>query len=134
MDRISVKRRSANMQRIRRAGTKPELIVRRIVRELNHRYRLHRKDLPGRPDLVFSKLRRVIFVHGCFWHQHKGCKRATLPQSNTDFWLTKLARNKARDTRQAAMLKADKWKVLVVWECETKIPIKLTKRIERFLN
>lgn len=122
MDRINPDRRSANMRAIRSTGMKPELAVRRLVHSMGYRYRLHRKDLPGKPDLVFGPRRKVIFVHGCFWHQHSdpGCKIARMPKSKPDYWKPKLARNVERDRQHQAELEANGWSVLIVWECETK--------------
>ena len=91
--------RSANMRAIRSKGMRPELAVRSLVHKLGYRFRLHRKDLPGKPDLVFPSRRKVIFVHGCFWHSHQGCKAAHIPKSNLDYWIPKLERNRARDAR-----------------------------------
>ena len=133
-DTISSERRSANMRAVHSRDTQPEISVRKIVYELGYRYRLHRKELPGEPDVVFIGKLKAIFVHGCFWHQHKGCKRATMPQSNVAFWQNKLARNVERDAEQMRSLKANGWKTLVVWECETKNKLKLANRLRRFLG
>ena len=122
------------MRRVRKVDTKPEMIVRRLVHGLGYRYRLHRRDLPGSPDLVFPSRRKVIFVHGCFWHQHEGCKLANLPRSRTDYWLPKLRRNQERDQASCEQLKADGWKVLVVWECETEDRERLAERVTSFLS
>ena len=118
-DIMDSKRRSELMAGIRSRNTAPELAVRRIAHRMGLRFRLHRKDLPGCPDLVFPKHRLVVFVHGCFWHQHEGCRRASIPKSRTDFWMTKLAANVARDRRQEDALQALGWRVLVIWGCET---------------
>ena len=133
-DTISSERRSANMRAVHSRDTQPEISVRKIVYESGYRYRLNREELPGKPDMVFIGKRKVIFVHGCFWHQHKGCKRATMPQSNVAFWQSKLARNVERDAEQMRSLKANGWKALVVWECETKKKLKLANRLRRFLG
>ena len=122
------------MRRIRSKGMRPELAVRRLVHKMGYRFRLHRKDLPGNPDLVFVSQRKVIFVHGCFWHSHDDCKSAHVPKSNLDYWGPKLKRNRARDAKSIATLKADGWKTLVVWECETHSEPTLKKRIRAFLN
>ena len=114
------KRRSELMAGIRSRGTAPELAVRRIAHGMGLRFRLHRKDLPGRPDLVFPKYRLAVFVHGCFWHRHQGCRHASTPKSRAAFWIEKFAANVARDARQEAALKALGWQVLVIWQCETK--------------
>ena len=118
IDIVDNKRRSEIMARIRSRDTAPELAVRRIAHRMGLRFRLHRKDLPGRPDLVFPKHRLVVFVHGCFWHRHEGCRRASTPKSRTSFWLEKFAANIDRDARQEAALRALGWRVLVIWQCE----------------
>ena len=122
------------MGRIRGRDTKPELIVRRIVHRLGFRYRLHRKDLPGRPDIVIAKHRAVIFVHGCFWHRHPGCKYAYTPKTRVEFWSNKLDGNVARDKRNEIALSECGWRTMVVWECETKTPQAVSARIEEFLR
>lgn len=120
MDKIDTARRSANMAQIRGKDTGPELKVRRIAHAMGLRFRLHRKDLPGRPDLILPKYRLAIFVHGCFWHRHHGCRRATMPATRTDFWQAKFACTVERDKRQIADLEASGWRVLVLWECGLK--------------
>jgi DNA mismatch endonuclease (patch repair protein) len=125
--------RSANMRAIRSKDMRPELAVRRLVHGLGYRYRLHKKELPGKPDLVFTSRRKVIFVHGCFWHSH-GCKVAHVPKSNLEYWMPKLARNLARDEKSIAALTASGWKSLVIWECETKDETNLNKRLRKFLD
>lgn len=115
-DTISPARRSALMSRIRSADTQPEMVVRRIVHGLGYRYVLHDRRLPGRPDLVFPSRRKVVFVHGCFWHGHT-CALASSPKSNATYWSEKIAANKARDRRHRARLKAAGWTVLAVYEC-----------------
>jgi DNA mismatch endonuclease, patch repair protein len=122
------------MRRIRSKDMRPELAVRSLVHKMGYRFRLHRKDLPGNPDLVFVSQRKVIFVHGCFWHSHEGCKSAHVPKSNLGYWGPKLKRNRARDAKSIAALKADGWKTLVIWECETHGKPTLKKRIRAFLN
>lgn len=119
-DIVSPEHRSKMMSMIKSKNTKPEMIVRSMCHELGFRYRLHRKDLPGSPDLVFPKHRLCIFVHGCFWHRHPGCKYAYTPKSRPDFWLPKLAKNVERDLQIQERLKALGWKVVIVWECHTK--------------
>ncbi len=114
--------RSYNMSRIRGKDTKPEMLVRQYLHARGLRYRLHTKELPGKPDLVFSGLRTVIFVHGCFWHRHEGCRYFVVPKTRTDFWLNKIGRNVANDERQQEELKNQGWRVLVVWECELRPP------------
>lgn len=125
---------SAHMRRIRKTDTKPELVVRRLAHSLGYRFRLHRPDLPGTPDLVFPRLRKVIFVHGCFWHQH-GCRLgAKRPSVNQEYWLPKLARNVQRDTQSQALLADLGWDALTVWECETRSPETLPRLIAEFLQ
>jgi len=106
------------MARIRATDTKPELTVRRLLHSLGYRFRLHRRDLPGSPDLAFPGRRKIVFVHGCFWHQHRGCRLAYRPKSNTKFWAEKFAANLLRDRRAMRQLRASGWDPLVVWECE----------------
>lgn len=125
--------RSENMRRIKSRNTKPEIAVRKLVHSMGYRYRLHRADLPGNPDLVFSSRRKVIFVHGCFWHAH-GCKVSHTPMSNTRYWSGKLDRNQMRDKIVRRALAADDWKLLVVWECQIARVSGLKRRIQRFLD
>lgn len=120
MDRVSKAERSRLMRSIAQANTGPELIVRRVAHSLGLRFRLHGRGLPGRPDIVFPRHRTVIFVHGCFWHHHASCTRATIPKTNTAFWLAKFSANIARDERKRVELEAIGWRVIEVWECETK--------------
>lgn len=124
------------MRAIKSEGMKPEMIVRSLVHRLGYRFRLHAKELPGKPDLVFKKKRRVIFVHGCFWHMHgaKSCKISRLPKSNSEYWSPKLNRNRRRDRRVRDQLKKEGWATLVVWECQTKDEAKLANRIKSFLE
>ena len=133
-DRLSKERRSWNMSRIRSKDTKPEMIVRRLLHAMGVRFRLHRADLPGKPDIVLGPRRLVIFVHGCFWHRHPGCREATMPAANRDFWLDKLEGNAARDLRHRAALRKLGWRVAVIWECETKQPEKLARRLARLTD
>lgn len=134
MDKISAERRSANMAKIRSADTKPEMMVRRLVHALGYRFRLHRNELPGKPDLVFPSRKKIVFVHGCYWHGH-GCKvGGTGAKSNQAYWGPKIARNKERDAAAITALTQDGWKVLVVWECETRDGSKLEARLRRFLK
>lgn len=118
-DHLTKKKRSWNMSRIKSKNTKPELIVRSLLHSMGYRFRLHRKDLPGKPDIVLSKYKTVIFVHGCFWHRHKGCKRCTTPSSNQEYWKNKFERNIANDKSHKVQLRGKGWKVFVIWECET---------------
>ena len=134
MDNLSRVERSEIMSRVRSKDTRPELLVRKLVHALGYRYRLHARDLPGQPDLVFRRTRKVIFVHGCFWHRHKGCPLARLPKSRLDFWIPKLEGNRQRDQRNRGALLKDGWKVLTVWECETKDDRRLKTAIRGFLD
>ena len=111
----------------------PELLVRSLVHGLGYRFTLHRPDLPGKPDLVFPSRRKVIFVHGCFWHSHK-CKIAHTPKSNQGYWGPKLRRNKIRDAKNAEALKADGWKALLIWECQLKDAVAVEKVVKQFLG
>jgi DNA mismatch endonuclease (patch repair protein) len=113
---------SARMRRIRKTDTKPEMVVRQLAHRMGFRYRLHRRDLPGTPDLVFPSLRKVIFVHGCFWHQHDCRLGAKQPSANPGYWLPKLARNVERDYQARTKLAKEGWDVLVIWECQTRAP------------
>ena len=119
-DIVGRDRRSRMMSRIRGRDTQPEIMVRRVAHGLGFRFRLHRRDLPGRPDLVLPRHRAVVFVHGCFWHRHKGCRYAYEPKSRVRFWTAKFRENVARDGRNEAALRALGWRVLVIWECETR--------------
>ena len=134
MDKISPERRSENMRRIRSRDTTPEMVVRRMVHGMGYRYRLHGKDLPGKPDLVFKSRRKAIFVHGCFWHQHPGCQEGRLPKSNISYWRPKLERNQRRDAETHSALRDSGWRVLVVGECEVKDRTPLRRRLRRFLG
>ena len=137
VDALSAKRRSRNMAAIRSTDMKPEMVVRSLVHRMGYRYRLHAKDLPGKPDLVFRRRKKAIFVHGCFWHQHpkRTCRNGRAPKSNLAYWTGKLARNVTRDARNQAALKELGWRILVIRECETETSgDRLTRRIERFLN
>lgn len=136
MDALTPERRSENMRRIRSKGMKPELAVRSLVHRLGYRFRLHDKKLPGKPDLVFRPRRKVIQVHGCFWHQHDSasCKITRKPKSNIRYWAPKLSRNVARDAANNKALTREGWKVLTIWECEIGNEAALTKRLTRFLK
>lgn len=133
MDTVSPEQRSRNMSKIRGKDTALELKIRSLLHNLGYRYRLHRKDLPGTPDLVFPGRKSVMFIHGCFWHGHT-CARAALPTSNRQFWETKIGRNKERDGRALEQLLEDGWKVLTVWQCETRDEDALRERLVRFLG
>lgn len=119
-DVVTKEARSRMMAGIRGSDTKPEKAVRRALTAAGYRYRLHRKDLPGTPDLVMAGRRVVVFVHGCFWHRHQGCRHAKLPSSNSEFWGAKLERNVERDRKAVSDLLASGWRVLTVWECATR--------------
>ena len=126
-------RRTEVMSRIRGKDTTPELQVRSIVHRLGYRFRLHAKDLPGSPDLVLPRLGTVIFVHGCFWHRHRGCRYATTPSTRRAFWQAKFDANVARDKRTAASLRHLGWSVITVWECQLRTPDRVAARLERLL-
>lgn len=123
--------RSDIMRAVRRAHTAPEIIVRQELHALGLRFRLHRRDLPGSPDIVLPRLRTVIFVHGCFWHRHSDCRYATTPKTRQEYWLPKFTANIERDGRKEAQLQALGWRVLLVWECETKRREELMLRLRR---
>ena len=126
--------RSRIMRAVKGRDTTPELIVRRLTHRMGYRYRLHRADLPGKPDLVFPSRRAVIFVHGCFWHGH-GCKRgARMPKSNVAYWRRKIGRNSERDAENLSKLQADGWRVFVIWECETGNTERLVRTLKGLLN
>lgn len=126
--------RSALMRKVRGRDTLPEMIVRRLLYRNGYRYRLHAGGLPGRPDIVFRSRRKAIFVHGCFWHRHEGCKRTTTPKTRRDFWEDKFAANQKRDAAAIASLESRGWKVAVVWECETDNLDELESRLLGFLG
>lgn len=134
MDRLAPGRRSWLMSRVRGKHTMPEMIVRRSAHSLGYRFRLHRRDLPGSPDLVFPGRKAVVFVHGCFWHRHRGCKKATSPKSREEFWQGKFDRNIRRDEENVAKLAELGWRVMVVWECETKDANTLQSSLRAFLG
>ncbi|MCB1522034.1 MAG: DNA mismatch endonuclease Vsr [Hyphomicrobiaceae bacterium] len=134
MDHLTPTERSENMRRIRGRDSGPELVVRRLLHKSGYRYRLHRNDLPGRPDIVFPSRRKVIFVHGCFWHRHRGCKYAYTPKSRTQFWEDKFAQNVKRDARAEADLRDRGWETMTVWECETRDASLLLIRLVNFLG
>lgn len=122
------------MRAVKGRDTSPERLVRRIAHGMGYRFRLHRRDLPGKPDLTFPARRAVVFVNGCFWHGH-GCKRgARVPKTNTAYWTAKVARNVARDARHLKRLESEGWRALVLWECELKDGAGLKKRLARFLS
>ena len=133
-DHLSPSARSEHMRRIRKTGTKPEMRVRRAAHRLGYRFRLHRSDLPGTPDLVFPRLCKVVFVHGCFWHQHPGCRLARQPKSRLDYWLPKLERNRQRDLQSSTALRAIGWTVLVIWECQVPDEAAAARLLNPFLG
>lgn len=126
--------RSENMRRIRSKDTTPEMTVRRLLHGLGYRYRLHRKDIPGKPDIVIAGRRKAIFIHGCFWHQHSACREGRPPKSNDMYWRPKLERNQQRDRQNLEALTALGWTVMVVWECEVESDSGLPERLVRFLG
>jgi DNA mismatch endonuclease, patch repair protein len=136
VDTLSPAERSRRMARIRNKDTSPEMAVRRIVHRLGYRYRLHRRDLPGCPDLVFSRIKSAIFVHGCFWHRHPdpNCRLARLPKSRLDFWEGKLSANRLRDIRNQELLVDRGWRILIVWECELSDKEQLENKLKNFLG
>ncbi|MFC1844050.1 very short patch repair endonuclease [Thermodesulfobacteriota bacterium] len=133
MDKLTKERRSWNMSRIKGKDTKPEKKVRSLLHKLGYRFRLNRKDLPGNPDIVLPRYHIAIFVHGCFWHQHKDCVDGHIPKSNTEYWKNKLDRNVTRDKQKLNELLKAGWNVIVIWECETKNEEGLLNKIKTLL-
>jgi DNA mismatch endonuclease (patch repair protein) len=133
MDHLTKEKRSWNMSRIRSKDTGPEVVFRRLIHRAGFRYRLHVKTLPGKPDLVLKKYKTVVFIHGCFWHKHEGCKRGNKPKSNNGYWDAKLNRNVERDKENTRRLQADGWNVLVIWECELKDLDSVMKKFLTFI-
>jgi DNA mismatch endonuclease, patch repair protein len=134
MDTMTKSERSARMALIRSRNTKPEIAVRSLIHRMGYRYRLHASDLPGRPDLVFRARRKVIFVHGCFWHLHRNCPNCRLPKSRRDYWKPKLERNAMRDKQVRQRLRHLGWRFSVGWECELKRPQNLSRKVRIFLG
>ena len=134
MDRISKAHRSWNMSRIRGKNTAPEILVRSLLHRMGYRFRLHVAKLPGKPDITLAKHKTVVFVHGCYWHRHQGCKYAYTPKSRRRFWQQKFESNIARDEVVRKQLKALGWRVVVVWECETRDMGKLRRRLKRLMT
>ena len=134
MDTVSPEGRSRIMSHVKGRDTTPEKRVRSLLHSMGYRFRLQRADLPGKPDIVLPKFKTVIFVNGCFWHRHPGCKRATLPKSNAEFWRQKLEKNVARDRRNIQTLKDLGWYVLIIWECELKDTRTLQARLSDFFE
>jgi len=133
-DHVDASKRSAIMAAVHSKNTKPEVAVRKLVHALGYRYRLHGKGIIGRPDLVFAGKRKVVFVHGCFWHRHKLCHMASTPKTRPEFWQEKFNANVARDERTERVLAEEGWKVLTVWQCELKDPKKFATRLNEFLE
>ncbi|HPT50397.1 MAG TPA: DNA mismatch endonuclease Vsr [Accumulibacter sp.] len=133
-DTLTSEERSRRMALVRAVDTRPEMVVRRLIFGMGYRYRLHRRDLPGTPDLMFRSRRAVVFVHGCFWHRHEGCALARTPKSRVEFWKAKLDGNRDRDARKLEALSQAGWRVCVVWECELKDQGGLAERLRQFLD
>ena len=134
MDKLSRAERSENMRRIRSENTAPEKALRQILKSLHYKFRPHVKNLPGRPDFVFPKERKAVFLHGCFWHLHGRCKIARMPKSKLSYWLPKLKGNKKRDRNNAARLRYQGWKILTVWECQMTDISRVRQRLSAFLR
>lgn len=134
MDSLSPERRSWNMGRIKSRNTGAECAVRSVLHRMGYRFRIHRKDLPGKPDIVMPKYKTVIFVNGCFWHRHRGCKRFNIPKSNQQFWISKIEKNVKRDHMNKRLLKREGWLTLTIWECQTKKDDQLEKLIVRLFS
>ncbi|SRR6266446_5476606 len=134
MDIFEKKRRSEIMARVRSSNTMPEVRVRKLLHRMGYRFRLHRKDLPGTPDIVLSAYDSVVLVHGCFWHRHRGCRDATTPRTRKRFWIRKFSENVGRDGKNAVALRKLGWRILIVWECELRDEIYLSRRLVRFLG
>lgn len=133
-DVFTKEKRRKIMASIKGRDTKPEKAVRSIIHRMGFRFSLHRADLPGKPDIVLPRHGKVIFVHGCFWHGHANCRKATIPATNTEFWTEKIVKNKARDVKVKRQLRQAGWKVLVVWECEIARSDKLLQKVKNFLE
>ncbi len=133
-DIVSRSKRTEIMSSVKQRHTKPEILVRKILHRHGFRFRLHNKKLPGTPDIVLPKHKAVIFVHGCFWHQHEGCRKSRRPTSNVEFWNEKLDKNIARDDQKESELKNSGWKVLTIWDCEIKNENLLIEEVENFLR
>lgn len=133
-DHLTAERRSWNMSRIKGKDTRPEVLVRSMLHRAGYRFRKNVKTLPGKPDIVLPKYRTVIFVHGCFWHRHKGCKDATTPKTNTEFWQKKFERNVYNDRKHVRELRKLGWHVVTVWECQLKKPEQVFGRLEKALS
>lgn len=134
MDKLSPERRGWLMSRVRSKNTSPEIAVRRLVFGMGYRYRLHGRNLPGKPDLVFAGRRKIIFVNGCFWHGHESCRYARLPETRVSFWLEKIEKTRQRDRNNKALLEASGWQVLTVWQCELKSIETLVEKLHEFIE
>ncbi|MFP7754561.1 very short patch repair endonuclease [Thermodesulfobacteriota bacterium B35] len=134
VDFLSRKHRSWNMSRIKSRDTKPEMLVRSLLHRKGYRFRLHKKDLPGKPDIVLPRFRKIIFVHGCFWHRHPNCKFAYTPKSHTEFWEKKFTDNIKRDQQAVNSLRKMGWSVHIIWECETKRIDYLSQRLDEIME
>lgn len=134
IDQLDPISRSNLMRRVKGKNTRPELAVRRLAHSMGYRFRLHRADLPGRPDLVFPSRKKIVFVHGCFWHRHPSCRRASTPEARSSFWQAKFDRNVERDSRNQQQLRETGWNILVVWECEIRDLNILARRLQNFLE
>ena len=134
MDTFSKNKRSDIMRKVRCRDTQPELAVRSLLHRMGYRFRLYRRDMPGNPDIVLPKYRTVVFVHGCFWHRHKGCRQASIPATRREYWLPKFRRTEKRDKNNQNTLHQLGWKVIVVWECELRDPRKLAYRLRRKID
>lgn len=133
VDIFDKKKRSEIMSSVKSKDTQPEIVVRKLLRSMGYGYRLHRKDLPGTPDIVLTKYKKVIFIHGCFWHGHEGCSRAKLPQINKEFWQEKIEKNILRDQNAVQDLRVRGWASLIIWTCEIRDEEKLKEKIIKFL-
>ena len=134
VDTVSPEVRSRIMARVKSKGMKPEMAVRRLLHGLGYRYRLHKSDLPGKPDMAFPSRRKVVFVNGCFWHNHAGCPRVRIPATNREYWTAKLERNRTRDERNLALLAEQGWAAMTVWECELRDMPTAAERLTEFLE
>jgi DNA mismatch endonuclease (patch repair protein) len=126
--------RSRTMRAVKSKNTSPELLVRRLLHARGYRYRLHRSDLPGNPDIVFPGRKRALFIHGCFWHGHACARGSRIPKTNTEYWTAKVSRNRMRDTKARKHLQSDGWKVLALWECELRNEAAALRKLTRFLS
>jgi len=133
-DVFSPAKRAQVMAQIKSRNTKPERMVRSLLHRMGYRFRLHRSDLPGKPDIVLPRYQAVVFVHGCFWHRHQDCKYAYTPKSRTEFWINKLELNRLRDQKNAEALRAQGWRVFVLWECELKSIEQVVQKLDSFLK